>query len=485
MAATMPLGTPAAVAPPVTPRLSRAVWIYTVIVVAGFAYFLVDLPVQVTDCFGNMRNAARGTLFDVVYREFFQQAYLRPFLWAHIKVLQDLSGGAYTVTFRGWHVIQVALLVLLFLRIVKPRDLSAAAAVPVGLAILLGMHTFAGTVREAFPVNTFMTILLCCYAALALALGPPRWWRDVASAALLIFASLTVESGLLVWVVLVSAWLVGARGVSRTGVLVQMVLLAGYFVLRFGVLHIGSPGLEERSSGFGFSSRDPAELIASFGGNPLPFYAYNVVSSALSVVFGEPRGGVWLVTRDALDGRYFTPMSVEVLACTLGAIFVARFVWVRRHEWIARRFDRDDQIVFTFFGVTAANAVISFPYTKDVIMSPGGVFFAAAVCVALRDALLAVNRASLARACVWAVLVALLSTSWAVRAVAMHYGLRTAAAAQRGEWAYVDGWLEREHQVLTDPADVALKNQLQREAVYDRQARPALQGDWFHWFESE
>jgi hypothetical protein len=484
MAASLPVDVSAG-AVPLTRSESRALWAYVALVVAGFAYFLVDLPVQVTDCFGNMRNAARGTFVDVVYREFFQQSYLRPFLWAHIKVLQELSGGAYTLTFRGWHVVQVAVLAALFVHIVKPRDLSGAAALPVGLAVLLGIHTFGGTVREAFPVNTFMTILLCCYAALALALGPPRWWRDVAAALLFVFASLTVESGLLVWVVVVSAWLAGARGVSRSGILLQLLLLAGYFVLRFGVLHIGSPGLEERSSGFGFSSRDPEDLIASFGGNPLPFYAYNIVSSALSVFLGEPRGGVWLVTRDALAGRYFTPMSVGALACTLGAVFIFRYVWVRRREWLARRFDRGDQIVFTCLGVTAANAVISFPYTKDVIMSPAGIFFAAAVTVALRDVLMGINRASLARACVWGVLVALLSSTWAVRELAIHYGLRTNAAAERGEWAYVDGWLEREHQVLTDPMDLALKSALQEQAVYAGDGRPALDGDWFRWFESE
>jgi hypothetical protein len=43
-----------------------------------------------------------------------------------------------------------------------------------------------------------MTILLCSFAAADLALGPPRWWRDVAAAGIFVFAALTVESGLLV-----------------------------------------------------------------------------------------------------------------------------------------------------------------------------------------------------------------------------------------------------------------------------------------------
>ena len=43
------------------------------------------------------------------------------------------------------------------------------------------------------------------------------------------------------------------------------VLLAGYFVLRFGVLSVGTPGLIERSSGYLFEILDPPELRGEFG----------------------------------------------------------------------------------------------------------------------------------------------------------------------------------------------------------------------------
>lgn len=105
--------------------------------------------------------------------EFSQRAYLRPFLWAHLKIVYDLSGGNFT-WFRGVHVVQVFALVLLYLRLVRPRTWPDVALVPLGLAALVGSHTFQGTVTEAFPVNTFMTVLLCCLAAANLALAAPR-----------------------------------------------------------------------------------------------------------------------------------------------------------------------------------------------------------------------------------------------------------------------------------------------------------------------
>src|SRR6185503_5221898 len=126
---------------------------------------------------------------------FHQRGYLRPFLWGLIRAVLGLSRGHYFEWFRGWHVGQVVVLVVLFVRLLRVRRAVDLAVVPLGLAALIGMHTFAGTVREAHPINTFMTILLCCYAAADLAIGPPRWWRDVAAALLLLFAAMTVESG--------------------------------------------------------------------------------------------------------------------------------------------------------------------------------------------------------------------------------------------------------------------------------------------------
>jgi hypothetical protein len=179
--------------------------------------------------------------------------------------------------------------------------------------------------------------------------------------------------------------------------------------------------------------------------------------------------------------QYVTQGSVLVLACTLGSAVILGYVWGRRREWLARRFNRADQIVFVFFGVTAANAVISYPYTKDVIMSPAGVFFAAALTVALGDRLQNARAATVPRAVVTAALVGVLSVSWAVALGAAHAGLRKAAGQTRGEWAYVDAWFEREGQVVSAPAAVALKRRLQDEAIRLHPMRPPLQGDWIEW----
>ena len=265
-------------------------------------HFLLGLPIQLTDSFGNMLKLS-GSWGELLYGEFTQNAYLRPLLWANLKLVYDLSGGDYFTWFRGVHVAQVLLLVVLYVALVRPRTLLDAAVLPFGLAVLFGMHTFAGTIREAFPINTFMTILILCLAAAIVALGPYRWWNDIVAMVLFAVASLTVETGLLIWVVFVGAALVGGRGLSRVGLAGLMVLLAGYFYIRFVMFDVGSPGLVERSSGFGFGVLDPEDLVARFGGNPIPFYLYNIVTSALSVLLSEPTAGVFRVTAAIVRGE--------------------------------------------------------------------------------------------------------------------------------------------------------------------------------------
>jgi hypothetical protein len=455
---------------------------YALLVVLGVAYFLVDLPVQVTDCYGNIVKAAQGTLTSLVYGEFHQQAYLRPLGWAQLRILMDVSRGHYYEWFRGWHVVQIVLLVVLFLRLVQPRTLAGAAVVPLGLAALMGIHTFAGTVRESFPVNMFLMVLICSFAAADLALGPPRLWRSIAAALLFVFATLSVESGILVAVVFVAAFMVGARGVSRVGVALQVLLVIGYLVLRFSILHIGSPGLEERTSGFGFSRLDPNGLIEKFGTRPLPFYAYNVASSFLSVLLSEPREGVWAVTRDVLQDRTRLFQVVNVIASALGSALIVRYIWRRRREWLALRFDRSDQLVFIFLAMAGANATVSFAYTKDVILATAGAFYAVALTVAVRAFIESMSGLSLARASAPALVLVLLSGAWAFRAIDAHMGLRIAAAKMRTEWAYVDTWLEQNSEVPKEPFAIALKQRLQDDAVRRYPLRPKLAGRWVEWF---
>ena len=452
----------------------RKPWIaacaYGALTVAVLAHFLLGIPIQLTDSFGNMLKL-ESTWFELLRDEFTQHAFLRPFLLAQLKLVYDVSGGHYFAWFRGVHVAQIAVLVALYLHLAQPRTWRDAAVVPLGLAVLFGVHTFAGTVTEAFPINTFLTIVLCCLAAATMSLARPRWWIDVGAVLLFVVAALTVESGLLVGVILIGGALLGGRGVSRGALACIAAAGAGYFVLRFVLLDVGSPGLVERSSGFGARVLEPAELIARFGSNPLPFYAYNVVTSAISVLFGEPRGGVFQLLTDREDG--VAPATLLNIAASLaGTSLIGWYAWSRRAAWRARDFERDDRLVLLFLFVLVANAAISYAYTKDVIMSPAGAFYAVALFAALRHFLARpVARRAAAGTVAWCLV---LSATWTVRDVALHMKLRHMATTVRTEWAHAETWLQDQNIPLTTVRARALFKRLQHEAIIARPAPPVL-----------
>jgi len=292
-----------------------------------------------------------------------------------------------------------------------------------------------------------------------------RWWNDVLGALLFVVSALTIESGLLVGVILVGGVLVGAKGMSRTGAAVLVLLLVGYLVLRFPVLGVGAPSLMERSSGYGFSILEPPELIARFGSNPFGFYAYNMVSSALSVLLSEPTGGVYGLTRQALDGNFDFATWDTFIASVCATAMVAVFVWRRRSAFAAWCLDRDDQMVALFVMVLAGNAVVSYPYSKDVVMSPAGAFLAVAVYVAARNILSWLPAVAPPRmAALVLASFALTGTMWAIRVTETYLGLRAGAVVERNEWAYLE-----EDMALTE-SDRRLFRTLRNDALFTHPA---------------
>ena len=471
--------------PPAAVAATWTAYAMALLVAVTFGHYLLGLPIQVSDSFGNMLKLS-SSWSDLFYSEFTQHAYLRPMMWAHLKVVHDLSGGSYFAWFRGAHVVQVVILVLLFLALVRPRSWRDAALVPFGLAVLFGVHTFTGTVREAFPLNTFMTILICSFAAAVIALAPYRWWNDVLAVTVFAFAALTVETGLLVWVIFVGAALTGARGVSKVGLAALVALLGAYFYVRFGPLAIGTPGLVERSSGFGFRVLEPAELMERFGSDPTWFYVYNVLTSALSVLLAEPTAGVFRLTHALTTDAVAPLMLIEVVSSAAVTLLIAMFVATRWRRWRTGVLDRDDRLVLLFGFVLAANAAISYPYTKDVIMSPAGAFFAVAAFAAARHAANRIGQVQHAELAVLAASAALLvGLTWAVRVERLHVVLREAAVVERRDWAYIESDVARGAVKVPDARARSLLRTLQHDALMRHPAPPPLELPLARWLESD
>jgi hypothetical protein len=423
--------------------------------------------VQLTDSFTEFTAVHGRSFWEVFSAELHNGTYFRPLRRELIKIVYELSGGNFYLAFRGFQALQLLVLLLLVVRMLRVRSVADAAVLPLGLATVVGMHTFAGTVLEGLPINHFLTILICCAVAVCLSQAKPRPLIDIAAVAVLVAAMLTIESGLLVIVLFVAAYSVGYRGVSRRALMAMVACVGLYFVARFVLLGGSAPGLSERSAGFGFSTLDPDELVRRFGTNPLPFYVYNLMSAICCVLFAEPRGGVWVFTRGLVEGGLEPWQIVNVVTNVCTTWMIAQYVFSRFPQWRRGQFEDPDRFVVMFLMVLPANALFAAAYEKDVILSPAGLFYALAAYSVLRQRLLEFDAPAIgeSRGAVSA-LVVVMAVGWSIRLVGIHHTLAHRSMAVRDEWAYYDDW-ERKQPIHVELSveEEAIRKQLFDDAV--------------------
>jgi hypothetical protein len=450
------------------PRVHAVAWVMAGIAALTLSLSLLRIPVQVTDSLLPLLDAqAQPTVGAIFVAHLSQRGYFRPLRLAQVKLLFDASGGEYFRTFRGFHVGLVLAVFAAFTVVVAPRRRTDLGPFAFGLLVLMGLPAFAWTVLEAYPINHFLEVTLACLLACALAQGRPRWWADAAACLLFAATALTLESGLLVWVVFVAAWAVGLRGVSGRGVVALTVLLGAYLIARLVVFDVGTPGLDERSSGFWLERLDPDELTRRFGAWPYAYYAYNVASSLLSVLASEPKDGVWWIPAALMrDGAVNRGTLVNVASSVLTSGFIAWWGLRTWKAWQGGAPGRDARIGVVALCLLGANAIFSYGYTKDVIMSAGAAFYAVLAVFAARELRAAATRDGGRAAVVAAVLVAtLLVPVWMVRVARLHHEMHKIALIDRREWSEVDAWLVRQESVPDTAEGRALVQALRDDAL--------------------
>jgi hypothetical protein len=455
-----------------------AVLALAAVLAAAIAYDLWRMPVQVTDSLVEILDAqASPSIAQSFSNAVGTTAYLRPLRIAQIKALFDLAQGRYYhLVYRGFHALLIVLLIWLFVRALPIESPLDAVAAAVALTVLTGLHTFLGFLREAFPINHFLEIAVLVLVALNLTLSRGGWWIDLLAGLTFAVAALTLESGVLVWVVIAAAWIVGLRGVSTRGLILVTALLAGYFVVRFWYLDTGLPSLAERSSGFLFERLDPSELERRFGDRRIVFYAYNVAASLLSVLLSEPHDGLFVATRTWRGGdvhpyTYLTVLSS--LAMTMVMAWAA-FTWWRRGSTLGR----SGRLAIVAAAIIAANAAVSFSYSKDDIIAVAGVFYAIAAFTAIRAALEYAQAGSVARGLLVSAALLLLASTWAIRSSGVHHVMNEHAFRSRNDWAETPLRWQREGRWPKEPNRLALIERLRNDALDAEIPNPQIVPEW-------
>jgi hypothetical protein len=383
---------------------------------------------------------------------------------AESKVLFDLSRGHVHVAYKAFHIGLVLAAFGLFvaaLRIETGVDLAASLF---ALSVFAGMTTFVGLVKEATPVNVYLPIVVFVLLAIHLSRGRGGLWMDVVAVLTFVAACLTLESGVLVWVALVAGRLAGRRGVSDRALVSVTVLMVIYLVVRFTLLPVDT----QNASGYLAERLEPEQIRERFGAGLSRFTIYTVYASISSVLFSEPRDGTFVVLRAWQRGDIPPRIWINIVSSTLTTmlIAVAASRWWRQGSPDAdgdRAAIRADLLIFG--ALLAANAVTSFAYAKDVIMSVAGACYAILAFWAVRDHLI---RARIGSAALTTIVLLVASSLWAVRVVGVHHVLRTQAFAFHNDWSGL-----RNH-LPDDPAGRRLISALRADAL----SRPVV-NPWF------
>ena len=458
-----------------------AVLVLAGVLASAIAFDLWRMPVQPSDALTELLDAQASPSVATSFRNAVgTTSYLRPLRIAQIKALFDLSGGHYRLVYRGFHALLIVALIWLFVRALPIESPLDAAAAAVALTVLTGLHTFLGFLREAFPINHFLEIAVLVLIALNLTLSRGGWLVDLLAGVIFAFAALTLESGVLIWVVIATAWMVGLRGVSARGLALVTALLAGYFVVRFWYLDTGLPSLTERTSGYFLERLEPSELQQRFGDRAIVFYAYNVVASILSVLFSEPRDGLFVAARawrggDVHPHAYLTVLSS--LAMTIVMAWTAFASW--RKVWrTGSTLPRSGRLAIVAVVVLVANAALSFSYAKDDIIAVAGVFYAIAAFAAVRAVLEYGQGGGVVRAAVVSMAMLALGSAWAMRSSGVHHVMNEHAFRTRNDWAELPIRWQQEGRWPSDAAPRALIEGLRNAALDADVPNPQMVPEW-------
>jgi hypothetical protein len=455
-----------------------AVLALAAVLAAALAYDLWRMPVQVSDSLNEILDAQASPSIAASFGNALgNTAYLRPLRIAQIKALFDLADGRYyRVVYRGFHALLIVLLIGLFVRALPIESPLDAAAAAVALTVLTGLHTFLGFLREAFPINHFLEVAVLVMVAVNLTRSRGGWLIDVLAGITFAFAALTLESGILIWVVIATAWIVGLRGVSTRGVALVTALLAGYFVLRFWYLDTGLPSLTERTSGFFLERLEPSEIQQRFGDRRFVFYTYNVAASLLSVLFSEPRDGLFAATR-AWRGGDVHPFAYLSVLSSLAMTIVMLWAGGR---WLRMRtpLGRSGRLAIVAIVAIVANAALSFSYTKDDIIAVAGVFYAIAAFTAIRATLESAQAGGFIRGAIVSMVMLALASAWAMRSSGVHHVMNDHAFRARNDWAELPIVWQRQGRWPTEAAPLALIEQLRDAALETELPNPQMAPEW-------
>jgi hypothetical protein len=208
------------------------------------------------------------------------------------------------------------------------------------------------------------------------------------------------------------------------------------------------------ASGYFLERLEGTQIRERFGTGLSRFNVYNVFVSMATVLFSEPRSGVFVFFRAWSLGDVPPRMWINVVSSAITTALIA--ISASGHRGLADRRGPERPAphmtgdMWVFAAVLVASAIGSYAYAKDEIMSVAGAFYAVAAFWTVRDLLTRGLGAAPAAAVALALLVA--GCGWSVRTIGVNHVLRAQAFAFHNDWAWIPDEMQRRGTWPSDPA---------------------------------
>lgn len=448
-------------------RLAHA---FCAVIALSLAFEVYRVPVQVSDCLeaivrGVEAPSARALFLEAARDNFTTLRPLRYVLARWAAQAAETAGVSYRAVFRGAHAAMAVAAILLFVAALRVRTWIDLAALGGAVAVLVGHHTFVALWREGYPINHYAVVAVCCLAVLAVARRRAHLATTVAVPAALALGLLLIESAVLIWAVALACRAAGFPGIRRSTAVGATAIVAAYAVARVA-LGIDAPGIGAQGSGYVDQYYSGDELRARFGSASAWFIGYNVAGGAATVLFSEPRRGIYRTLVAWRSGDVPPVTAVNVASSVLTTILVGWYLLRlgrRRVAW-----SDSERLAIVSAAVIGMNAFLVATYIKDEVLGVAGIFYAIAAFAALQALLHAARDRGRAAVAALTLVVALTGGLWTIRAAGVAYHMQRAAFYARTDWvlqvprARVSQWAEtpRGRGITTRLRDEAIQARL-------------------------
>ena len=414
----------------------RWVWLscaHLVLLIAVVGVFSLRADFPLVDNFRTFTRVVTRDWAAIVVEPFRDPDEYRPIYYPFVKAVYEIGGVPNLVVFRTVHLGMLAAMGGLVIWALRVRSFSGWLAAFTALNCAFGLHT-SRFLLYGIPLNGKLMVVVLALIGIRVLFLSRTPVVEAAVLALSLIGLFLHEMGAVVGAVFLAGYWFGCRAMSRRTAFGVLLCFACYLVVRLTLSQHPVPAQFYTETNFLFGELSVDEQQRLFGQFPLVFYAYNVLSSLLTLLASEPRAGRFAFVDALMRGQVQPWQWINILSSLAATTLIVG--WLGR----LRRPGRDRTVAFILGLVVMLNCGLSFLYTRDRIPALAGIAYAVLLGYAIADRVGTwQHEATGLRRRVWAAILVVAVGGWMVRAAGVAFTLRDVGWDTRLEWTLRSG----------------------------------------------